>query len=301
MPRRDAYDVLLTWVSELGSGTYKQFADGCRHLGLAPGAAAWALSQLAHVEWDWDSSRFSAAASCLVSIPGLPGRLLLTGARPAGLLRELDDLISTADIDAELHDPVMQDRGPGTVLLQINPSDALYLADAAGIPLADQAASNLGQLLPHARLEEVSETAWPDDRFPHCLIDPFDFRPRWADPDIPEDTSGLWRWETHGRRSETWLLHEGEWRRLVAPEWGPYLLDRDPDLDPLITYEPAESKLLVHRRARLPALHARAACLCSGRMPADVPTAVDAGIDQYVNVPADLAKAIATTLNQAPA
>jgi hypothetical protein len=240
-------------------------------------------------------------ASCLVSIPGLPGRLLLTGARPAGLLRELDDLISTADIDAELHDPVMQDRGPGTVLLQINPSDALYLADAAGIPLADQAASNLGQLLPHARLAEVSETAWPDDRFPHCLIDPFDFRPRWADPDIPENTSGLWRWETHGRRRETWLLQEGEWRRLVASEWGPYLLDRDPDLDPLITYEPAESKLLVDRRARLPALHARAACLCSGRMPADVPTTVDAGIDQYVNVPADLAMAIATTLNQAPA
>jgi hypothetical protein len=49
MPRRDAYDVLLIWVSELGSGTYKQFADGCRHLGLEPGAAAWALSQLAQV------------------------------------------------------------------------------------------------------------------------------------------------------------------------------------------------------------------------------------------------------------
>lgn len=52
MPKRDVYNTLLIWVSELGSGTYKQFADGCRHLGLEPGPAARALSQLAHVEWD---------------------------------------------------------------------------------------------------------------------------------------------------------------------------------------------------------------------------------------------------------
>ncbi len=301
MPKADVYDMLLIWVSELGSGTHKQFADGCRYLGLKPGPAARALSQLAHVEWDWGSSRFSTAATCLVSIPGLPGRLLLTGARPAGLLHELDAVIIAADIDAELDDPVAQDRGPSTVLLQVNPEDAPHLAAAAGIPLTADAALRLGQMLPSARVDEVSETAWPDDRFAHCLIDPADLRPRWADPDVPESTSGLWRWETHGRRREGWLLHGGEWRRLVAPEWGPYLLKRDRELDPLITYEPAESKLLVDRRAPLPALHARAACLCSGRMPADVPTAVDAGVDQYVNVPNDLATAISSTLNQTTA
>ena len=84
--RQAAYDALLTWCSELGSGTYEQFRRGSTGLRLGASAAARVLSVLGHVEFCWRTRRFSCAPATLTTIAGMPGRFLLCGQRP---LREL--------------------------------------------------------------------------------------------------------------------------------------------------------------------------------------------------------------------
>ena len=289
-PRQRAYDTLLLWCSEVGSGPWKAFRDACWHLELDPSGAVRALSQLGHIEFDWSGARWAAAPTVLVGIPDLPGRLLLTGARTSTTLDELR--AATAGLDVEVPPPFAQRGvGPSTVLIEVEAADAGALAAAAGINLIADAGPRLAALAPPADIDLVSESAWPDDRFGHCTIDPHTFAPRWDDP-TPDGADGLWLYLTWGRRHAYYLRRDGAWRRLIAPEWGPYAMDRPPDADKLIEYEPAHRTLIVDAAAPLPALHARAMCLCSGRLPYRVAHAEGYVQDRYVNVDPFLAATV---------
>lgn len=281
--RQRAHDTLLLWCSEVGAGPWKRFRDACWHLELTPASAARALSQLGHVEFDWSGGRWATAATALVGIPGLPGRLLLTGARTS---TTLDDVRAAAGgLDADVPAPFAQRGvGPSTVLVEVEPADAGAFAAAARVQLVADAGPRLAALAPPANLDLISESAWPDDRFGHCIIDPRTFAARW-DEAVPDGADGLWRYETWGRgRYGYYLRREGAWRRLIAPDWGPYVMDRPADADPIVTYEPGHRTLVVDAAAPLPALHARAACLCSGRLPYRVAHAEGYVEDRYVNI-----------------
>lgn len=288
--RQRAQDTLLTWCSEVGAGPWKAFRDACWHLDLPPGGAARALSQLGHVEFDWSGGRWAAAPTVLVGVADLPGRLLLTGARTSTTLQEASAAAAEHDVDVAA--PFAQRGvGPSTVLVEADPADAAPFAAAAGVDLVADAGPRLARLAPAADLDVVSESAWPDERFGHCTIDPHTFEARW-DQDVPDGADGLWLYMTWGRRHTYYLRRDGVRRRLVAPEWGPYVMDRPPRADPLVRYEPAHRTLVVNAAAPLPALHARAACLCSGRLPYRVAHAPGYIEDRYVNVN----EAVAATL-----
>ena len=83
------------------------------------------------------------------------------------------------------------------------------------------------------------------------------------------------------------------WQRL---QYGPYVLDRGQDVEPLLRYQPASRVLVVEGLAPLPDLQARAACLCSGRMPLRQYFAADVFEDHYVNVDPETAARIMTSL-----
>ena len=288
--RQRAHDTLLLWCSEVGSGPWKAFRDACWQLELAPQGSARALSQLGHVEFDWTQGRWAAAPTVLVGVRGLPGRLLLTGARTADTL---DDLRAAAgDLDVDIPAPFAQRGiGPSTVLIEVEPSDAGAVAAGAGLELIADAGPRLAELGPAADLDVISESAWPDERFGHCTIDPHTFAARW-DKEVPEGTDALWLYRGYGGRYLYYLRRDGVWRRLIATEWGPYVMDRPPDADPLIAYEPAHRTLVVDAAAPLPSLHARAACLCSGRLPYRVAQAEDYAQDRYVNIDPAVAELI---------
>lgn len=301
MNRQQAHDVLLTWCSEVGSGDLDQFRRSCAYLSLNPRDAASALSMLGHVEFDYDTRRFAAAPSTLTTIPGLPGRLLLTGARNHGLLAQLADVAADGEWDVDVaRDPCHHfGAAPSSVFVDADPASAAGFAHAAGLKYAPDAATELSRLLPDVRLETATVAHRPDERFPHARVDPHTFQPRWDDAGRDRG-AGLWFYRTWGRRREV-VLYDGqsEPRLVLDGDLGPYLMSRPADSDPIIEYRRSHRLLIVNAAAPLPALHARSACLCSGRLPIRRDVAPGVAYDHYVNVAPQVAHQILRSLEAA--
>jgi hypothetical protein len=298
--QRDAHDDLLWWCSELGSGTWTQFRTACRELGIAAGQASAALSALAHVEFDRRHGKWAVAPTVLSTIPHSHGRLLLSGARPSGLMEHLRLVAEHEQLDVVVETgPIRQTaRGPATLLLEGSAADGAAFADAAGLAFQPAAHLAIASLLPASDVESLAEPATPDPRFPHCLIDPVHLTERW-DLAAPEGAAGLWAWATFSRGSARFLRRDGQWWYVPESAWAPYLLDRPSDSEPLCRYEPAHRLLVVDGAAPLPALHARAAVLCSGTLPLRQHLAEGVSEDHYVNVDDATAGLILASLNAA--
>jgi hypothetical protein len=283
--RRGRHDTLLWWCSEMGSGTLDEFVAACHELDLPRWEAARCLSALAHVEFSWRQSRWAVCEPVLTTVPMLPGRLLLCGGRPSGMLEKLSQSAAASGYDVIVDsDPIPQiGPGPATVFLTASARDAGAFAAASGLRFQPAAHRAIAKLLPMADTEVAAEPATPDPRFPHCLVDPDTLTERW-DWEVPEGTEGLWAWQTWQRRSARYLREQGQWWYVPDRAWAPYLLPRPAGSDPLVRYEPAHRILIVDAAAPLPGLHARAATLCSGRTALREHLAEDVAEDHYVNV-----------------
>jgi hypothetical protein len=296
--RQAAYDALLSWCSELGSGTYEQFRRGCQSVRIGASAAARVLSVLGHVEFSWRTRRFSCAPPTLTTIAGMPGRFLLCGQRTLGALENLRLAADHASLDVDVaRQPAHQfGAGPGTVVIDADAPDAEQLAHIAGLIFAPDAATAIARSLPVLALDTAGEPATPDERFPHCPVDPDTLDDRWdAEPDVGY-ADGLWAWRTYRRQRELYLRRGGEWWYLPVAEHGAYLIERPADASALIEYDAASRVLAVDSRAALPELHARAACLCSGRLPLNQPYAPGFAYEHYVNVTVEVAATITASL-----
>lgn len=297
---RDGYDALLWWASELGSGRWPQFKAACAHLGLPPTAAMRTLGVLGHIEVDWGAGRWAVTLTTLTTIPALPGRLLVCGARTSYLTEHLRQVADAGGYDVLVtKEPVpQQSPGPATVYVDADPADAADFAAAASVRFAPAAHRAIAVALAPVVLDEVGEPATPDDRFPHCRIDEDTLAERW-DEDTHEGAEGLWAWQTWSRRAARYLRDGEQWWYLPQAEHGPYLLAPRPVGEEHCRYEPAHDLLIVHARAPLPALHARSAALCSGRLPLRQHLAEDTAEDHYVNVDEGTATLILDSLQGA--
>lgn len=298
MTTQDAHDALLTWCSELGSGRIDAFRASCGYLDLPPGASARILSELGHVEFDWDGGRFAAVPSTLTTIPGLPGRLLLTGARPHGLLAVLEDVARGSELDVDVWQDLCHQfgKGPSTAFIDADAADGPSFCDAAALRWGACASARIATCLPEVRVETATVAHRPDTRFPHALIDPHTFQARW-DVTVSDGREGLWLYRTWGRRREM-ILHAGdeEPRLILDADYAPYLMDRPDDADPIVEYRRAHHLLIVDAAAPLPGLHARCACLCSGRLPVRRDVAPGVAYQHYVNVTPNVAQRIMRSL-----
>lgn len=292
---QDAQDALLLWCSEVGSGEWSSFRAACTTLNLRAEAASHALVQLGHIEIDWRQSRFACAPPTLAGIPGLAGIYLLTGARPQGLLEELQGLVDAAELPITILEPAAQRGiGPSSVFVEVDPGDAHDVARRTGLSFSPCPAEQIEPHLQRAVLSEVASPVIPDDRFVRIPIDPDSLRPRWRDAGAAPG-EGLWLEQGFGGRPSWLIREEGQWHRLEAAEWGPYLLRQG---EPRLRYEAAHEILVVDSAAPLPVLHARTACLCSGRMPYRQHLGPGVAEDRYVNVPRAIARTITDSLMQ---
>lgn len=295
---QDAHDALLSWCSEMGSGSVEAFRSSCRHLKLPVSASARNLSRLGHVEFGWDAGRFAAAPTTLATVPGLPGRLLLTGARPHDLISELAGVAQSSDLDVDVWRDLCHQfgTGPSTAFIDADAADAPAFCDAAGIAWGACPSAQISAWLPKLTTATATVAHRPDSRFPHAIIDPYSFQPRW-DERSSDVREGLWLYRTWGRRREMILRRgDAEPRLVLDADLAPYLMDRPDGADPIVEYRRAHHLLIVDAAAPLPALHARCACLCSGRLPIRRDVAPGVAYEHYVNVDPNTAERIMRSL-----
>ena len=280
-----AFDSLLEWTSELGSGSWRAWREACDYLRVEPTLAARRLSALGHLEFDWIDDRFAAVPPTAVLTLHSSGCLLLTGARRRGAREELDSVYEQGDYDIDLRPPIPQEGGPETWLIEAELDEVERFCADAGLALQVDSGRRIAETLPRGSLDLCAEEGRPDPRFPRKWIDPKLIHRR---TNVPASTDGLWRVEAY-RRDVAFVRRDGTWLRLPTREYGHYLAYAD---HAFITYRKDVARLAVDNQAPLPPLLARAATLQSGRLPKR-----DGYRHTYVNIDEQLAELIQEKLD----
>ncbi|WCN04302.1 hypothetical protein [Streptomyces sp. M92] len=301
--------ILLRWLSESRSGKATALRDGVRGQGRA-----WGLALKEYADWDWmrkaaalgfidvdlRADRWSAAPPVLTRLPHADGLAVLTGARTArisarveGAAQEWMELITVP------HQPEAGEAPlPDTFLIQYE--DLRILREAAeflGVRYVPCAALELAKLLPQAA--PGPESAPPGGSTANTL-EKYEVRLRRFVPVAGDDEDGLYRWRGADYARLTRVRSNGVFH-VVEREMGVYL-ELSRHRTPAVRWRPESGKgragigrLFVDRYAPLPALHERAAVLCSG-FPPSVGQQTQTRV--YDNVPRTVAEAIAVSLRQ---
>lgn len=298
-------DLLLTWLSETGSGTITNLRNRAAWLArtenpelpdYATGRWLRDLASLGHCEADWAHGEWSVAAPTITRLPLADGLAVLAGARRPGLLRALDD----EGIYYELSrrpGTAGEIPAPATFLLPFeNAAELEETAATLGVTYAGCGAARIARKL----LPSLPEPAAPPsyDSFLERLDE---FSPRtWQKASARSSnlTDGLYREHINGHwryvllRSNDWystdLSHgvfaELERQGTAVIRWRPDSSDR-----------PDSGTVFIDWGAPLPPLHSRALVLCCGFAPRFGQTAETA---IYDNVPREIALQVARSLGQ---
>lgn len=290
----NAFDSLLEWASERGSGSWTDWTEACRYLATSTGQwveptqAARRLSSLGHVEFDWIHNRFACSPATAVLIPRSSGSVVITGARPRGLRERLETIFDETEVNVWLARPIPQITGPETWLVEAEMDEVVTFCSDAGLGFeVDSGRRIAADFCPNASLEGAAEE-WPpgpDDRYPRVWFDPdmIDFRPEAG----RSGDEGLWHVNAR-RRDEAYIRRGPSWYHVPVREYGPYLAYPDAIF---LNYDTEAQQLTVPNRTPLPPLLARAATLQSGRLPIQRETR-----HAYVNIDQELASLIGLRL-----
>jgi hypothetical protein len=303
------HDQLLTYLSEKGHGGWDTLREAWHWLlgdERDPADKAWIASQelssLGHIEVAWaDEISWCAAPPVLTMIPRSGGRALLTGGRTRTLYEPAlqhgqpgsGRVFESADALGLWIDEWPSRAGPTTVMVACeSATDAERLADRLGIAYTYSVADQLSQMLPplaaYSRLWRAGELprGFDAERFDTESL-------RWQAAETTE-RYGIYRcrtWQSHVHATYS----PTGWYR-VPREQGIYEVLRW-DNKRVLSYNEAALQLSVPVHARLPILHARAAILCTGRLPR-FSTAGCRPTLRYPNVSPDIAERIASALCQ---
>ncbi|HXN39370.1 MAG TPA: hypothetical protein VN892_15125 [Solirubrobacteraceae bacterium] len=287
----DRFDVLLEWASELSAGSWSQWREACGGVGIEPTLAMQDLAALGHIEVDWTADRFSCPPPTAAFLHRSSGSVLLTGARPRGLLDRLSAVSSEAeDLDVFVHEPVFQQCGPKTVLIEVELDDVGDLCNALELEYVFDPALRIAERLAVATLGRVAHREdWPPrDEIPRRFFNPEQMRFNSVGTD---DTCGLWWYEGY-RREEAWIRDEAQWWQVPTREYAPYLAYPNATF---LLYSPERRQLRVPARVPLPPLQARAATLASGRLPRRAASPLG-DVRFYENISCELARRISRSL-----
>ncbi|MGF1425612.1 hypothetical protein [Kitasatospora sp. LaBMicrA B282] len=301
--------ILVRWLSESRSGKASALRDGVRGQ-----ARAWGLELKEHADWDWmrkaaalgfidtdlRADRWSVAPPVLTRLPHGDGLALLTGARTAQIgkrveeaAREWMELIAVPHLPEAGEAPL-----PDTLLIQYEDlgtlEEAAEFLSARYVPCA---AMQLMELLPQAA--PGLESAPPGGSTANTL-EKYELRLQRFVPVESDEGDGLYRWRGADYARLTRVRCDGVFHA-VERETGIYL-ELARHCTGAMRWRPESGKgrsvigrLLVDRYAPLPALHERAAVLCSGFPPS---VGKQTRTRAYDNVPRTLAEAIAVSLQQ---
>jgi hypothetical protein len=301
--RRSAmhWDLLLEWVSELGSGSFGGFREACNWTfeTVEPGSwiptagqAARRLATLGHIEIDWITRRWVAAPTTITLLPSAGAHALVTGSRTRALKAPLEDALADEDMPLFEIRHAQQD-GPTAVFIACEAEgDLEWLAQALGIRFEHSVSERLVRLLPP--LDSYLPKAKAAPAPPRYGVESFEattLRWRMASADT---APGLYRYDLPGGRAYRLIDRDGSIYALDSAKatyaalsrWGPNVLKYMSDS--------VNGTLVVPLAAPLPVLQARAAALCSGLAPL-----LQGKTQWYRNVPGSLAQRIAWSLDQA--
>jgi hypothetical protein len=265
----NTYDLLLTFLSEKGGGSWQELKEAWQWICAAgddPSGRAWIVARdleaLGHVEVAWDHRlQWCAAPSLVTMIPRSGGRVFVTGARTRHFMARLREAAEARDIWI---DEYGFQRGPTSVHLACSSHlEAEALAADLGVGYTYQVAEQIAGLLPpldaYSRLRDERE-------LPRGLeLERFDTqRLQWIETDQREHP-GLYRCRTYEGHLHGLHGPMGRWSRVVK-EIGIYEVLRWEEKQ-VLTFSEEDETLTMPAEASLPALHARAATLCSGRLP----------------------------------
>lgn len=265
-----AHDRLLWYLSEKGEGSWAELKDAWEWIkdGRSddPAERAWIaardLEALGHIEVAWDRElQWCAAPPVLTMIPRSGGRVFLTGTRTRFLLERLHVEAESRDLWV---DECPTPRGPTSVYIACETvSDAEGLAAALGMTYSYQVAEQISRLLPpldtYFRLFDNRELprGLEAERFDEEAL-------RWLDTSELREPA-LYRVRTYEGHLHGLLDAAGSWHRVIK-EIGIYEVLRWQGRT-ILEYDEGNETLALPAGAALPALHARTATLCSGRLP----------------------------------
>ncbi|MFD6322441.1 hypothetical protein ACFWOL_06045 [Streptomyces sp. NPDC058442] len=301
--------ILLRWLSESRSGRASALRDGVRSQ-----AQAWGLEPKEYADWNWmrtaaalglidvdlRADRWSVAPPVLTRLPHADGLAVLTGARTARISARVEEAAQEwMELIAVPHQPEAGEVPlPDTLLVQYeDPRTLRETAELLGVRHVPCAALQLMKLLPQAA--PGPESAPPGGSTANTLEK---YQPRLHRfvPVASDDEDGLYRWRGADYARLTRVRSNGVFHA-VDHETGRYM-ELARHRTGVMRWRPESGegragtgRLFVDRYAPLPALHERAAVLCSGFPPT---VGRHTQTRAYDNVPKTLAAAIAASLHQ---
>src|SRR5207249_4440460 len=290
------WELLLNWMTHVQEGSWRAFRGAVAKI-IDPDADAdaasrrrrklWTfLSDLGHVDFFLEGSqRWRVRAPALAGLLPPARSAVLTGGRTPRLLATLAD--GAAANGCRVRSDGAEDR-PACIHVDGDPGGLLAAAGAAGIPFIESYASVLSGLIDP--IPRLVETAKVEEGPANWSVRSFDFDSlAWVEG-LRERSAcefrsryGPTRYYLHMRRRK--LLRIGKREAVYAAAMLRGIA--------LATHDAAVSELSVPASAPLPAIHARAACLCGG-----APSEVRDGRLRYRSVPYDVAAVLLVTAGQ---
>lgn len=299
-------DLLLTWISENGSGTISHFRARAAWLARtenldlhesATGRWLRDVASLGHCEVDWKSGTWSVAPPVITRLPFADGLAILTGARRPRLVRALEEGGIYTE-HATRSGSVRDIPAPHTIFIPYErASDLEEVAATLGATYTGCAAAGIAALLPTPAPLSPSAPPAYDSRFEqlvnfsrHTWVQASSSGSRLPDGLFREQINGRWRHML--RRDGNWYATEfshGIFAELARR--GETVVRWRADSD----RRDRTGTVIIDWGAPLPPLHSRALVLCSGFVPR---FGVNAETVLYDNVPREIATQVADSLGQ---
>lgn len=308
------YDLLLSWVSERGSGSLTSFRRAHDWLAASSGPTGphwtWtlqSLQSLGHIEVSWQRRRWEAAPTTVATTVNGGGYAFLCGARTHWLLRRIESLDTDPDLSdlaqsVILERPVPQLSGPELQLLTLDSDhDIEVLCAALDVRFAPYAADRLLTLLPplSAILQVGRHVDLPGGVFPTRMGDSRPGEPLFSE--VVEDLTpraGGYCTRLYDVSRYFYVHTNGDVFEASRGEVI-YAEHRRQDRH-VLRWDETDNALLVPARMRLPELYERTAVLRTGLLPT-VERPADHGRAQwlkYRNIDLGFAQQLAEGLGQ---
>jgi len=304
------YDLLLYWISSLGSGSWESFRSACNMLKISePKRLLRRLKLLGHIETSADGSRWSGTPIALVSVKALQQdsqEFILCGQRSLNLLDILEEQASNASIDTEYIDQPQRDA-PQCIRVRLGAD--LEAIDQLVEVLRDRniAIQNVGnaslkfaEALPTWQewMQTLSRISAPILGYDYAYYDIE--QERFVECNFPNLTGmyqlghqRLLQLTPHvcffDKASDRWF--QGDWYglRFLALQYSDQRL--------MAKYDRDTNNLYIPLSQRWSEIYERALVLSSGCLPSEVKTNHFGRTLQYQNVQAEVAELLANKLN----
>jgi hypothetical protein len=279
-------DLLLYWMSRLGSGSQNKFRDALQELADAENhdSLQWVLhrklSDLAHVDFFRNTKKWQVRPPILAGLAGQLGVAILCGARSAPLISSLEKAAQEIGSTVAVETP---ENCPSRLMVSGNAQQLAHIESATGISFVPEYSLHLLANVPpvsqkmRASGPEKGVINWQVNIFDLAALRWIPFTEKLSKPDaLPKETAI----ELKSKYETKYCVTDGKGILRKLPKREAIYAAAFLCSVPLIEYDAHDQLISTPIAAPLPEVYTRIACLCSGELPNIV-----AGRLTYRNVP----------------